>query len=61
MIGVGTTALLLYSSVLRGRRVTASWETRFPMDPSSPGPGAYWAGVSGGDHRAKDGAREPRS
>jgi hypothetical protein len=42
VVGVVTIAILMWSTVLRGRRVTAGWETRFPTGGSSgrsaPGP-----------------------
>jgi hypothetical protein len=45
--GAATTAVLMWSSVLRGRRVMATWESRFPMR-GSPGrlAGDYWGGPS---------------
>jgi hypothetical protein len=47
VVGTATTAVLMWSSVLRGRRVLASWETRFPIHGSaSRMAGSYWGGPS---------------
>jgi hypothetical protein len=37
VVGTATTAILLWTSVRRGRRVIANWESRFPMDDPTIG------------------------
>ena len=38
VVGVATVAILMWSSVLRGRRVMATWESRFPLEGEAGAP-----------------------
>ncbi|HEX3428029.1 MAG TPA: hypothetical protein VHS36_04420 [Candidatus Limnocylindrales bacterium] len=56
VVGTATTAVLLWSSIRRGRRVIGRWKPRFPMDggDADEPAHAYWGGpsvVSGGKDR----------
>jgi hypothetical protein len=56
VVGTATTAILMWTSVRRGRRVVANWETRFPMD--DPAIGRSGLGFWG--RQSAPGSREDR-
>jgi hypothetical protein len=60
LVGTATTAILMWTSVRRGRRVIANWETRFPMEGPTIGPSylGFWGRQSSPSGR-KDGGGQP--
>jgi hypothetical protein len=60
LVGTATTAILMWTSVRRGRRVIANWETRFPMEGPTIGKPDFglWGRQSSPSSR-KDGGGQP--
>lgn len=56
VVGTATTAILMWTSVRRGRRVIANWETRFPMDDPAIG----HSGLGFWGRQSAPGSREDR-
>jgi hypothetical protein len=62
LVGAATTAILMWTSVRRGRRVIGTWEARFPMEgpPGDRAMKGYWGNPLGASSR-KDGGGQPGS
>lgn len=57
--GIATIAILMWSTVLRGRRVTAGWETRFPTAGSGARPAAEGSSGPSGQRGGQDVPGQP--